>query len=65
MSRLRAVTPGGMTCSVGVAAWLAGEGSEALLARADAALYEAKRTGRNRTVVAEAADEVPTPPVAT
>ncbi len=41
-----------ITLSLGVAQWRAGEGIEALLARADAALYEAKRTGRNRVVQA-------------
>jgi two-component system, cell cycle response regulator len=43
----------GVTCSVGVADWQPGDSIEALLRRADAALYEAKRTGRNRVVAAE------------
>jgi two-component system, cell cycle response regulator len=40
-----------LTISVGVAQFPAdGETPEALLARADAALYQAKRDGRNRIV---------------
>jgi two-component system cell cycle response regulator len=42
-----------ITCSVGVASWQANEGSEALIKRADDALYIAKREGRDRIVVAE------------
>ncbi|PPU08016.1 ligand-binding sensor domain-containing diguanylate cyclase [Xanthomonas arboricola] len=37
-----------VTCSAGVAWFQAGETLEQLLARADAALYRAKRSGRNR-----------------
>lgn len=37
-----------VTCSIGVAWFQAGETLEQLLARADAALYRAKRSGRNR-----------------
>lgn len=40
-----------VTFSAGVTAWRAGESLEAALERADAALYEAKRTGKNRTCV--------------
>lgn len=50
--RLRAATQSAQTCSAGVAAWDASESAVALVARADAALYEAKRQGRNRTVAA-------------
>lgn len=53
LERLRAATPGLQTCSVGVATWVAGESSEDLVARADAALYEAKHRGRDTLVVAE------------
>jgi diguanylate cyclase (GGDEF)-like protein len=48
--------PGGLTVSLGVATWAAGESPEEFVARADAALYVAKRSGRNRV---EAASEVP------
>lgn len=41
-----------VTFSAGVTAWRAGESLEAAIERADEALYEAKRTGKNRTCVA-------------
>ena len=40
-----------VTFSGGVTAWRPGEGLQAALERADAALYEAKRAGKNRTCV--------------
>ena len=40
-----------VTFSAGVTLWRDGESLEATLSRADEALYEAKRTGRNRTCV--------------
>ena len=43
-----------VTVSLGVAHAVAGETLDSLLARADAALYDAKESGRNRIVVAEA-----------
>jgi two-component system cell cycle response regulator len=48
--------PGGLsvTVSIGVASAKAGETPEALMGRADAALYRAKQAGRNRVVVDEA-----------
>jgi diguanylate cyclase (GGDEF)-like protein len=52
VERLRAATPGGQSCSAGIAYREAGEDASALLARADAALYEAKRAGRDRSVMA-------------
>ncbi len=48
--RLRAVVPGSQTASVGTATWDGVETLEALIARADAALYQAKAAGRDRTV---------------
>lgn len=50
--RLRAVMPDGQTASVGVARWDGKETADALLARADAALYVAKRSGRDRVELA-------------
>ena len=41
-----------VTFSAGVTAWRPGEPLQAALERADEALYEAKRTGKNRTCVA-------------
>jgi diguanylate cyclase len=41
-----------VTFSAGVTAWRGGEALEAALERADEALYEAKRSGKNRTCVA-------------
>jgi diguanylate cyclase (GGDEF)-like protein len=52
LERLRAATPLGQTVSAGVATWDAGEPPEQLVARADAALYVAKRTGQNHIVAA-------------
>jgi diguanylate cyclase (GGDEF)-like protein len=40
-----------LRASVGIASWRAGETAEALQARADAALYRAKREGRGRITV--------------
>ena len=50
VERLRQATPQGETCSAGVVAWDGSESPEALVSRADAALYRAKREGRDRTV---------------
>ncbi len=55
--RLRAAVPGDATCSIGVAEWDGHEDADALLARADAALYAAKRTGRDRVTPAGAGRE--------
>lgn len=52
LDRMRAATPWRQTCSVGVAHWDRTESAEELLTRADAALYEAKRGGRDRVVTA-------------
>jgi diguanylate cyclase (GGDEF)-like protein/PAS domain S-box-containing protein len=52
IERLRIVIPEGQTCSAGVAYWDGQETPEALIGRADTALYEAKRAGRDRVVTA-------------
>jgi diguanylate cyclase (GGDEF)-like protein len=57
VERLRAVMPGDQTVSAGVVCWNGRETAEELVGRADAALYEAKRMGRDRLVAA-----VDTPP---
>jgi diguanylate cyclase (GGDEF)-like protein len=54
--QLRGALPDGLSCSVGVAEWTAGEPVEALLKRADEALYQAKDGGRNRTVALPASN---------
>ena len=54
LRRLGATMPGGLTCSAGLAAFDGTETAEALVARADQALYEAKAGGRDRTVIATA-----------
>lgn len=41
-----------VTFSAGVTSWRPGEALETALERADEALYEAKRTGKNRTCMA-------------
>lgn len=46
---LRRALPEGLTCSIGVAEWAVGESPRELLARADAALYAAKNSGRDAT----------------
>lgn len=43
-----------LTCSAGLAEYVAGESMSQMIDRADAALYEAKRGGRDRLVIAPA-----------
>lgn len=50
--RLRAATPGSQTTSAGVSTWNGRESAESLFARTDAALYQAKESGRDQTVMA-------------
>jgi len=52
IERLREVTPYGQTVSAGVAQWNGYESADALIDRADLALYDAKRSGRNRATAA-------------
>ena len=52
VERLRQQTPSGETCSAGIAEWDGEEAPDALVGRADAALYRAKRAGRERSIVA-------------
>jgi diguanylate cyclase (GGDEF)-like protein/PAS domain S-box-containing protein len=52
LAELRALTPEGQSFSAGVAEWQPGLSQRRLVERADAALYEAKRRGRARTVTA-------------
>jgi diguanylate cyclase (GGDEF)-like protein len=51
LERLRVLTPEKQTCSIGLAEWSPGESDADLLARADEALYEAKRSGRDVLVL--------------
>jgi diguanylate cyclase (GGDEF)-like protein len=48
LARMARATPLGQTCSGGVAEWDGVEDTDALLRRADLALYHAKRAGRDR-----------------
>jgi diguanylate cyclase (GGDEF)-like protein/PAS domain S-box-containing protein len=52
IERLRDVIPAAQTCSAGVAYWDGHESPEALTGRADLALYQAKRAGRDRVFTA-------------
>lgn len=52
IERLRPLMPERQTFSAGVATWNGADPPEALLRAADIALLQAKRAGRNRTVVA-------------
>jgi diguanylate cyclase (GGDEF)-like protein len=52
VERLRTAMPANQTVSAGVACWNGRESAEELVGRADAALYEAKRAGRDRLVTA-------------
>ena len=51
IERVRSVTPDAATCSAGIAIWDSQEDSDGLIERADAALYSAKKLGRDRTIV--------------
>jgi diguanylate cyclase (GGDEF)-like protein len=42
-----------ITCSIGVTEWVSGDTVDSILRRADIALYEAKRSGRNCVIAAD------------
>ncbi|SOD74896.1 PAS domain S-box-containing protein/diguanylate cyclase (GGDEF)-like protein [Jatrophihabitans sp. GAS493] len=52
LNRVRLSVPHDSTCSIGLATWDDREDADALLRRADAALYAAKQAGRNQTLAA-------------
>jgi PleD family two-component response regulator len=52
VASIRQVVPESETCSAGVCLWNGNESAEALLDRADTALYGAKDAGRDQVVVA-------------
>jgi diguanylate cyclase (GGDEF)-like protein len=52
VERLRTATPHDVSCSVGMAWWDGEEAPASLVSRADEALYEAKRCGRDQTFLA-------------
>ena len=56
LDRLRARTPEKQRFSAGVARWDGVESARELVGRADGALYDAKRAGRDRTIVAPDAE---------
>lgn len=51
VERLRRAVPAGSTCSIGVAVLAPTDTASSLTRRADVALYEAKRAGRDRVVL--------------
>ena len=55
VERLLECVPLGQTASAGIAAWDGTETAQELLARADAALYDAKRSGRARALFSPSA----------
>jgi diguanylate cyclase (GGDEF)-like protein len=55
IGRLRAHMPRPYTCSVGLATWERSESADSLMARADDALYRAKRDGHERVMASAAA----------
>ena len=52
VARMLGAVPGGQTASCGIAEWDGSESGDALTARADAALYMAKRGGPAQAVLA-------------
>jgi diguanylate cyclase (GGDEF)-like protein len=62
LQRTLGATPLGQTFSAGVATWNGVETSDEMIARADAALYEAKAAGRNRILASSATGRAPQSP---
>jgi diguanylate cyclase (GGDEF)-like protein len=56
VDQMRLATPGGQTFSAGVTSWEPGTDPAEAIAQADAALYRAKRSGRNQVLAAEEVD---------
>jgi len=61
IDRLRPVVPDNQTFSAGVATWDFQESGESLLRRADQALLQAKKLGRNRTIVSGREEQISLP----
>jgi diguanylate cyclase (GGDEF)-like protein len=61
VERLRRSTPGGETCSAGIAAWDGRESAIELFERMDEALYAAKAAGRDVAMLAPLAPPPPSP----
>ncbi len=56
VDQMRLATPGGQTFSAGVTLWEPGTDPAEAIAQADAALYRAKRSGRNQVLAATEVD---------
>lgn len=61
VDRLRSYVPDHQTFSAGIATWDSGETAEALMHRADQALLQAKKAGRNRSMIAGREPQVTLP----
>lgn len=61
VDRLRPLMPDRQTFSAGIAIWNGQDNADELLRAADVALLQAKRGGRNRTVVAGREPQIPLP----
>jgi diguanylate cyclase (GGDEF)-like protein len=53
-----ASNPVGVTCSFGVSNWMSGDNINKMLNRADMALYQAKETGRNKSLLYSSAKSI-------